>query len=52
MDTSNVDSVFIGGKAMKRNGELLNVDLDRVNKMVTESRDYVVETCGFTLPSI
>src|SRR5262249_62317918 len=27
-DTSNVDSVFVAGKAVKRNGELVGHDLD------------------------
>jgi cytosine/adenosine deaminase-related metal-dependent hydrolase len=49
-DTSNVDSVFIAGRAMKRNGQLLNVDVQRVRKLAIESRDYVVATSGFTLP--
>jgi cytosine/adenosine deaminase-related metal-dependent hydrolase len=52
MDTSNVDSVFIAGQPMKRNGQLLGVDLNRIRNMVYESRDYVVKTSGFTLPSI
>jgi 5-methylthioadenosine/S-adenosylhomocysteine deaminase len=52
MDTSNVDSVFVAGKAMKRNGQLLNVDLKSIQKMVTESRDYVVAQSGFKLPKI
>jgi cytosine/adenosine deaminase-related metal-dependent hydrolase len=52
MDTSNVDSVFVAGKALKRNGKLLNVDLNSVQKMVTESRDYVVSKSGFKLPQI
>jgi 5-methylthioadenosine/S-adenosylhomocysteine deaminase len=52
MDTSNVDSVFIAGKAMKRNGTLLNVDLDSISKLVNDSRDYVVKTSGFKLPEI
>ena len=30
MDSSNVDSVFIAGKAQKRRGQLVDVDLDRV----------------------
>ena len=50
MDTSNVDSVFVAGKALKRNGQLLNVDLDRAHRLVVESRDYVVEKSGFKLP--
>ena len=52
MDTSNVDSVFIAGKAMKRSGELVGVDLNRVRDLVYESRDYVVKKSGFRLPSI
>jgi 5-methylthioadenosine/S-adenosylhomocysteine deaminase len=52
MDTSNVDSVFIGGKALKRKGQLLNIDMERVSKMVLDSRDYVVQKSGFKLPSI
>jgi 5-methylthioadenosine/S-adenosylhomocysteine deaminase len=52
MDTSNVDSVFIAGKAMKRGGKLLNVDMNRIQKLVTEARDYVVAKSGFKLPEI
>ena len=52
MDTSNVDSVFVAGKAMKRNGELLHVDWNAVKKAVTESRDYVMKKSGFRLPPI
>jgi cytosine/adenosine deaminase-related metal-dependent hydrolase len=52
MDTSNVDSVFIAGKAMKRDGELLGIDLARISTLVHESRDYVVKQSGFQLPQI
>jgi 5-methylthioadenosine/S-adenosylhomocysteine deaminase len=51
MDTSNVDSVFVAGKALKRNGKLLNVDLDRARRLAIESRDYVVEKSGFKMPA-
>jgi 5-methylthioadenosine/S-adenosylhomocysteine deaminase len=51
MDTSNVDSVFVAGNALKRNGRLVNVDLDRVGKLAHESRDYVVEKSGFKMPA-
>ena len=50
-DTSNIDSVFIAGRAMKRNGQLLNVDVQHVRKLAIDSRDYVVSTSGFTLPT-
>ena len=52
MDSSNVDSVFIAGKARKRDGRLLDVDLNRVRKLAYESRDYVVSKSGFKLPAI
>lgn len=51
MDTSNVDSVFVSGEALKRNGKLLNVDLDRIRRLTLESRDYVVEKSGFKMPA-
>lgn len=52
MDTGNVDSVFVAGKALKRDGQLVGVDMNRVRKMVYESRDYVVAKSGFKLPTI
>ena len=36
----------------KRHGQLIDVDLNRVRRMAYESRDYVVEKSGFTLPAI
>jgi cytosine/adenosine deaminase-related metal-dependent hydrolase len=52
MDTSNVDSVFVAGKALKRNGKLLNVDLDKLRAKAYQSRDYVIAQSGFTLPEL
>jgi cytosine/adenosine deaminase-related metal-dependent hydrolase len=52
MDTSNVDSVFVAGNALKRDGKLLNVDLDHLRRMAYESRDYVISKSGFKLPDI
>ena len=52
MDSSNVDSVFVAGKARKRKGQLLNVDLARVSTLAYESRDYVVAKSNFKLPAI
>jgi cytosine/adenosine deaminase-related metal-dependent hydrolase len=52
MDTSNIDSVFVAGKALKRDGQLLGVDLNRLKKMAYESRDHVVSKSGFKLPEI
>ncbi len=50
-DTGNIDSVFIAGRAMKRHGQMVNVDLDRARKLAVASRDYVVAKAGFTLPT-
>jgi 5-methylthioadenosine/S-adenosylhomocysteine deaminase len=52
MDSSNVDSVFIGGTPRKRGGQLVDVDLARVRKLAYESRDYVVSKANFPLPAI
>lgn len=52
MDTGNVDTVLIGGRMMKRHGELLHVDWQAVKRMALESRDYVVNKSGFKLPKI
>jgi len=32
MDTSNVDTVFIAGRVMKRSGKLVGVDLARIQR--------------------
>jgi cytosine/adenosine deaminase-related metal-dependent hydrolase len=52
MDTSNVDSVFVAGRALKREGKLLNVDVDQLREMAYESRDYVLTQAGLNLPEI
>jgi cytosine/adenosine deaminase-related metal-dependent hydrolase len=39
MDTSNVDTVLIAGKAMKRGGKLVGVDLASVGRQAAASRD-------------
>ncbi len=48
MDTSNVDTVFIAGRAMKRRGKLLGVDLARVQHDAAASRDYLVGKLGWS----
>jgi cytosine/adenosine deaminase-related metal-dependent hydrolase len=47
MDTSNVDTVFIAGKMVKQNGQLVGVDLARINRMARDSRDYVLSKTGW-----
>ncbi len=51
-DTGNIDSVFIAGRAMKRNGQLVNVDVERARKLAVEARDYVVAKAGFALAGV
>jgi len=52
MDTSNIDTVLIAGRVMKRHGELLHVDWSAVRRAATESRDSVVARSGFKLPRV
>jgi len=45
-DTSNVDSVFVAGKAVKRHGQLVGVDVGRACRLLEESRDYLLGKAG------
>jgi 5-methylthioadenosine/S-adenosylhomocysteine deaminase len=47
MDTSNVDTVFIAGKAVKRAGALVGVDLDSIRRRAQASRDYLIDKLGW-----
>ncbi|MDF3313666.1 amidohydrolase family protein [Rhodococcus sp. T2V] len=38
-DVSNVDTVFVGGRIVKRDGLLVGVDLDQIRRLASESRD-------------
>jgi cytosine/adenosine deaminase-related metal-dependent hydrolase len=42
MDTSNVDTVLVRGRILKRNGQLVGVDVNRIGRMVASARDYVL----------
>jgi cytosine/adenosine deaminase-related metal-dependent hydrolase len=46
MGPQNVDTVLIGGKVMKRNGQLLNVDFDRVTRLGNEARERALINTG------
>jgi cytosine/adenosine deaminase-related metal-dependent hydrolase/ribose/xylose/arabinose/galactoside ABC-type transport system permease subunit len=52
MDTSNVDTVLIDGRIMKRAGKLLHVDWPALRRQINESRDHVIAKSGFRLPKI
>jgi cytosine/adenosine deaminase-related metal-dependent hydrolase len=45
-DTRNVDTVMIDGAPRKWGGSLVDVDHPRVRRMVTESRDRLLERIG------
>ena len=39
----NVDSVFVAGRARKRHGRLLDVDIPRLRRQVDQARDALFE---------
>jgi 5-methylthioadenosine/S-adenosylhomocysteine deaminase len=41
-----VDSVFVAGRVLKRDGALVGVDAERVRRLATESRDRLFEKAG------
>jgi 5-methylthioadenosine/S-adenosylhomocysteine deaminase len=47
MNPSNVDTVFIAGRARKWRGNLVGIDVPRVLRLVAEARDGVVRRSGF-----
>jgi cytosine/adenosine deaminase-related metal-dependent hydrolase len=47
MDTSNVDTVFVAGRALKRDGALVGVDLERVRRDAEASRDRIYAAVGW-----
>ena len=52
MDTSNVDTVMVRGRVMKRHGRLQHVDWEAVRRMTADSRDHVIARSGFKPPKI
>jgi 5-methylthioadenosine/S-adenosylhomocysteine deaminase len=47
MDTSNVDTVIIGGVVRKRGGRLVDVDLDAVRRDAEASRAFILKQAGW-----
>jgi 5-methylthioadenosine/S-adenosylhomocysteine deaminase len=41
-DTSNVDSVFVAGRAVKRNGQLVDANLDSIFQKLDASRNHIL----------
>lgn len=49
MDTSNVENVFVAGKAVKWRGAMVNVDMPRLRRLATGARDGLLSRAGQTL---
>jgi len=47
MDTSNVDTVIIGGVVRKQRGQLVGVDAGRVRQQAEASREYILGKTGW-----
>ena len=47
MDTSNVDTVIVAGRMLKRAGRLVGVDVERVRRDAELSRDRVLAQAGW-----
>ena len=45
-DTSNVDSVFVAGRAVKRDGKLIDHNLENVFSKLDESRNHILSAGG------
>ena len=41
-NAANVDTVLVGGRVLKRDGQLVGVDLDRVRRLARDSRDRLL----------
>ena len=46
MDVSNVDTVIVAGRVMKRGGRLVGVDADKLSRAVFAARDRVYAAAG------
>ena len=45
-DTSNVDSVFVAGRPVKRHGQLVDVELKKIFEELEESRNHILGEGG------
>ncbi len=46
-NSGNVDTVFVGGKIVKRNGKLVGIDVERINRLLVEARDRMYAYDGY-----
>jgi cytosine/adenosine deaminase-related metal-dependent hydrolase len=47
MSASNVDTVLIAGKVMKRNNQMVGVDYHKMANLVEASRDYIMRNANY-----
>lgn len=52
MDTANVDSVFVDGRAIKRDGKLVNVDLPGLRQRAAKARTALFERAKIPMPTL
>ena len=45
-DTSNIDTVFVAGRILKHNGQLVRVDMPRLLQRLNDARDYLLSNAG------
>jgi cytosine/adenosine deaminase-related metal-dependent hydrolase len=45
-DTSNIDTVFVAGRILKHNGQLLRVDMPRLLQRLSDARDHLLSKAG------
>jgi cytosine/adenosine deaminase-related metal-dependent hydrolase len=46
-ERSNVDTVIIGGRVRKRGGQIIGLDMNRLKRMVDESRRYLFAAVNY-----
>ena len=45
-DTSNIDTVFVAGRIVKHNGQIMRVDLPRLLQRLADARDHLLSKAG------
>ena len=45
-DTSNIDTVFVAGRILKHNGQLIRFDMPRLLQRLTDARDHLLSKAG------
>ena len=52
MDASNVDTVLVAGRLVKRHGRMIGVDMKRLSRMIGAARDRVMTAAKFPNPRV